>query len=142
MTGRMHGLRPWVARWPLRRALARFRRDQGGSATIESVIWMTAFFGLIILVSDASLAFFGKAEAFRAVQDGNRAYAVGRLTTPGAVKAWIEAEMEPIAPNAVATTTVSGGLVSSSLAMPASDLLLFGSLDAVSITVRSQHYVE
>ncbi len=147
MMGKTHGPRPWVPGRKLRRALARFRRNQDGSATVESVIWMVAFFGLIILVSDASLAFFGKAQAFRALQDGNRAYAIGYLATANEVKAWIEAEMELVAPTAEATTEVTevdgvDRLVSSSLEIPISDLTLFSSFDTVNIVVRSQHYVE
>ena len=123
----------------------RFVRDESGSATIESLLWLTVFFGLLILASDASLAFYGKAQALRIMQNGNRAFALGRLATTAATESWIETQFDALSPNAAATTTVNNGLVSTTMAIPASELVLFQSLNVArgwTITVRSQHFIE
>jgi Flp pilus assembly protein TadG len=130
-------------RWTRGRAWGgRFVRAEEGSATIEALIWLVAFFGLLILVTDASLAFYGKAQAFRIVQDGNRAYSVGRLTTPTATQDWVKRAIAPVAPNATAASVLQGGVISTSLSIPMADLTLFDSLGTGTVRVRAQHYVE
>ncbi len=122
---------------------ARFLRSEDGSATIESLIWFLAFFGFLGLVTDASMAFFGRAQAFRILQDGNRAYATGRLTSMDALETWIDAAIAPVSAEATVTSEVSNGIVRSQLNMPLSSLELFGMIPGSgTVTVVSSHYVE
>nr|WP_280922876.1 hypothetical protein [Rubellimicrobium aerolatum] len=113
--------------------------------TIEACLWIPLFFWLLTLICDASLVFQGKAQALRALEDGNRARAVHRLATEAETRAWIEARFDPVSPNAVARTTVADGIVTSTLAIPVLDLVSFNRLHAASgwsITVRAAQFVE
>lgn len=131
-------LRPRIlGRWE------RFLRSEDGSATVESLIWLLAFFSFLALATDASMAFFGRAQAFRILQDGNRAYATGRLTSMDELEAWIAVAIAPVALGATATSEVNNGIVRSRLDLPLSSLELFGLIPGDgTVIVRSAHYVE
>ena len=68
-------------RGKIRGALRRLLRAEEGSATVEVVLWIPFFLFLIALIADASLLFNRQAQMLRDVQNANRAYSVGRLTT-------------------------------------------------------------
>ena len=132
----------WVG---MRHHLERLRGDEDGGVTVESVLWMSFFFGLLILLTDVSLALRGRAEALRIVENGNRAFALRRLDTEEAAEAWIEEQYAPFSPEAVASMEVSGGIVATALTFPARDVTLFRSLNVTSgwtMTVRSQQHLE
>jgi len=120
-------------------------KDESGSSTVEFVIWLPVLIGLFALMVDVTLMFHGKTQVTRVVQDGTRAYAVGRLTNTDDVETFIEAAIAPLAPNASATTQSSGGIVTTTVRMPARDLLMFGSFTAftdLTMAVSSQHLLE
>jgi hypothetical protein len=111
------------------------------------VLWLPFIFFLLMLITDASLAFFSKAQAFRTIETGNRAFATSLLATTDDTASWIEDEFAYLSPSAEAATAtnVSEGLVSSSLQYPASEVVLFNTLNVLSgweITVTAQQYVE
>jgi Flp pilus assembly protein TadG len=125
----------------------RFARNEDGSVTIEAVLWFPMFIWLMMIIADASLAFFAKAEAFRIIQDGNRAFSTKALKTPGEVEAWVLAQFKQFSDDAVAVTdTISGGaIVRTRMAIPVDDVVLFNTLGVSwgwNINVRSQHYIE
>ena len=128
--------------------LARFRREEDGVASIESLFWVPIFAIFLCMVLDVSLLFYGKAQALRAVQDGNRALSVHTsVTTPEAAEEFILANLAGIAPNAEVDTSVDGttNIITTVAAIPASDLLSIGTFDYfddVIITVSAQHYLE
>lgn len=137
--GAQRGLRP--VRW-----VRRFARDESGLVTVEAVFWIAFFFGLLALITDVSLAFFAKAEAFRIVQNGNRLYSVKSLTTTGAVETWIENSFEANSPTANATTAVDDvndeTVVATVFTIPIHEVLLFGAPRDWSMEVGSMHFVE
>lgn len=125
----------------------RFARDERGAVSVEAVLWIPFFFVLLMLITDASLAFFSKAQAFRVIEAGNRAFSIKNLTSTAATELWIENEFKPLSRNVNAITTVdkARGIVFTTLEYPARDVSLFGSLNVLKgwkITVRSQQYVE
>lgn len=125
----------------------RFAREEGGAVSVEAVLWIPFFFILLMMITDASLAFFSKAQAFRVVEAGNRAFSIKNITSTAATELWIENEFKPLSPNVNATTTVdkARGIVFTTIDYPARDVSLFGTLNVLKgwkITVRSQQYVE
>ena len=42
----------------LKSFLQRFRREEGGSATIEAVLWLPFFVIFFVMIADVSLVFF------------------------------------------------------------------------------------
>ena len=97
----------------LRICLGRFAREQDGSVTIEAVMWLPFFMFLLVLVADASFIFNGQARALRIVQDGNRAFSVGRLEDPASTQTYIAASLAELSPGAVVSTTLNGGIITS-----------------------------
>lgn len=126
----------------LRQTTGRRLRDEEGSATVESVLWILMFAGLLGLITDASFAFYGRAQAVRVLQDGNRAYSTGRLKTTTEVQAWVGSALDSIVANATVSTQLVGNIVSSQAVLPVDSLTLFGMLPGDTIAIRSAHYVE
>lgn len=143
---------PGRRRLSLLRRSRRFAREEAGAVTVEAVIWIPFFFFILALITDASLAFFAKAEAFRIIQAGNRLYSIEQdkdANTAAELETWIENAFESRSANANATTTlveVSTGqtVVSTALTIPIREVMLFdaGVPDSWVMTVGSQHYVE
>jgi Flp pilus assembly protein TadG len=133
-----------------RRALRRFLRRSDGSATVEVVLWIPFFLLLIALIADASLLFNRQAQMLRAVQDANRAYSVGRLSSPAAVQTALIAAYQPVSTSVTATSTldtsvVSTGIIRTTLTVPARDVTSLGliaSLSNFNLSVTAQHYRE
>lgn len=128
-----------------RRRLGRFARDEGGAVTVEAVLWLPIFLIFLMLVADVSMAFYGKAQAFRTIQDANRALAVRRVPDTTAVVAMVENAYQAFAPNAQAASRVDNGVVTTWLRIPVSDLVIFVTLGNIldsDIYVSSSHYLE
>jgi len=131
--------------------LARFRRDESGSASIEALFWIPMFFAILVLGVEVCLITSKQSMVMRVVQDGNRAFALGRLE-PEAVDTYVTNALAAISPKADVTTTrfslpnvpEAKGLLTT-VEMPASDLSPFGVLPnftGMKIFVSSQHVRE
>ena len=115
--------------------VSRFCRDDSGTATVESVIWLPIFVWMLALVINVSMIVFEKNQAYRVLQTANRI-----LST-----AYIRQKSSHIAPEAVVTTRIENGVVTSELAYRVTDLLVPQALvDLANIWIRvsSQHFVE
>ena len=122
-----------------------FAKDESGSSTIEAVLWLPMFMLLLSMVADASFIFHGQAQALRIVQDGNRAFSVGRLEDAAATQAYIRSNLISLSRGARVTTTLSGGIITTTALISVDDLLAIGSVGALTgfdITVKSQHFLE
>lgn len=128
--------------------LRRFARDEGGTVTVEAVLWLPFFFSLLMIITDVSLAFYGKAQAFRVVQDVNRAVSVGRIATASSAKTILLNAVKELSPNAAADVVKNDQTVTTVVRMPSSDLVLFlGTVisyrfTGLTVTVGAQHYLE
>jgi Flp pilus assembly protein TadG len=137
-------------RGKIRGALRRLLRAEEGSATVEVVLWIPFFLFLIALIADASLLFNRQAQMLRDVQNANRAYSVGRLTTPAAVQTALVNDYTPMSSSVTATSTldtsvVSTGIIRTTLSIPARDVNSIGiiaSLSNFNLAVTAQHYRE
>lgn len=126
--------------------LIRFKEDERGLATIESLLWMPLFFYLFILITDVSFIFYGKAQALRVVQDGNRAYATNLLDLASAEER-ITTRLNSFAPGSTANMVYNGGtgLVTTRATLPAASLMAVGSIPNfvnLDVTITEQHYRE
>ena len=123
-----------------------FCRDEEGTATIESVIWFPIFVILLTLIMNVSLVFFTESQILRVVQDGNRAFSLGRLDDSTAVEGYILERLSYLDANITIATTISGGFVMTTVDVPASDLMplnmMTGAFDGVNMNVSAQQIVE
>jgi Flp pilus assembly protein TadG len=123
----------------------RFCRDSYGGATIEAVLWFPVFVAILGLVADASIAFNRQALALRVVQDANRSLSVGRLTSVEETQDFIVDRVRGFSPNATATTTVTAGIINSTVRLPAQDLRAVGLiplLNGLAMNVSAHHMAE
>jgi Flp pilus assembly protein TadG len=131
---------PAWARAVGRRAVA-FARNESGAVSVEAVLWLPFFFGFLMLVTDVSMAFYGKAQAYRMVQDVNRALSVGRITTPTQAKRVLVNAMNSYFPNGdpypqntqLISVCLSSGnsVVSTTVQIPIQGLVVFTSLGGI-----------
>ena len=105
-----------------------FVDDDSGTATVESLLWMPIFFFLFVLITDASFIFYGKAQALRIIQDGNRAYSVNRFDSDSEASAYIQARLRTLSPKATARTTVTNGVITTNATLDARELMAVGSI--------------
>lgn len=122
-----------------------FGRDERGTATVETVIWLPVFVWVLALIINISMVVFEKNQAYRVVQNANRILSTGYMQTEAETEAYIKQKIAHIAPDATVTTRIEDGVVTSEVAYQVTDLLLPQMVeDFANIWVRvsSQHFVE
>ena len=70
---------------------------------------------------------------------------VGRLTSNAETAQFVVDQLSNVSPNVLATTTVSAGLITTTVSVPLNDLDLFGIAKIFSgarMTVRAEHLME
>lgn len=126
-------------------AIARFWRRSDGSATVEAVLWLPLFFAAFGLMTDAAMVFNGHSRVMRVIQDANRNLSVGRLADETETETYILNALSSLAPDATATTTITAGVATTTVQVPAYDLEILGmfsSLNSLTLTITSQQYIE
>lgn len=116
-----------------------------GAATIEFVLWMPIFIAALCLIVDATMIFSNRTHALRVVQDANRSFAIGRLTTAEETESYISARISNLSPSATINTTVTQGIITTSVVMPSNELAALGVLDVAlsfDVGVSAQHMAE
>lgn len=129
----------------IQRAKARLFRKEDGSVSVEAALWLPLFMGLILLITNTSLVFYGQSQAMRVVQDANRAYSTGRLATEEEVRAFIAERLTPLTTEPIIETTVHQGVIYTTAQLPVEDLAHIGNLNMFSgyyVHVASQFFVE
>lgn len=133
------------------RRASRFLEDECGAAgVVEAALWIPFFLLLLTLFADASFLFNRQAQMLRTVQDVNRAYAVGQLTSPQEVHDTLAALYSPYSDavrveSVYDTTGPGGGLIRTSMSIPARDVVSIGiiaNLTNFDFTVASEQYRE
>lgn len=123
----------------------RFAATERGSGTVEMVLWMPIVVLLLVLITDASFIFNRRSEMLRTVQDGNRAFSVGRLSSTEETQTFIASRLRTFAPSAQVTTTLVNGVITTRASVELDDLLTFGAIPVLSVgrmAVQSQHFLE
>lgn len=132
-------------KWKLHRPIARGLLDESGAATVEFVLWLPVLAAIFGLVVDTSIIFGDQSQILRVVQDVNRAVSIGHVRTSDDAEAMILADIDNIAPNASVETTLSNGIITSTVTIPASDLSVTNLIDVFhdfNLTVSAQHLSE
>lgn len=128
------------------RLFRRFIADEEGSFSIEAVIWMPVFAMILAIIMNVSLVFFNESQMLRIVQDANRAFSLGRLEDAYETETYIAEQLAYLDADLTIITTLSSGVISTTLSVPATDLMpmnfMKGTFDNVQITVAAQHIVE
>lgn len=130
---------------PMARRLCRWMRGQDGSVSVEAALWLPIFMGLILLVTNTSLVFYGQSQAMRVVQDANRAFSTGRLATEAEVQDFIIERLAPLTSAPIVETVVHQGVIYTTAQLPVEDLAHIGRLNMFSgyhVNVASQFFVE
>ena len=125
--------------------VSRFRRDQDGSASIESLLFIPLFVLILVFILDVSMIFYGKAQALRIVQDGNRALSVGVFTETTDAENFISTAFGAYSPSAVINTSITDGIITTTAVFPARDLMVVGSIPVFAntqVSVTAQHFLE
>ena len=131
---------------PKRNDLSAFWSCEDGSATVETVILFPVFAMILSFVMNVSMVFFNESQILRVVQDGNRAFTLGRLDDADAVEAYITENLAHLSVALTIETLISGGFIETNLSAPATDLMPFNfmtsAFDGVTIGVSAQHIIE
>lgn len=114
------------------RCFRRFLSGVRGSVTVEMVLWTPIFLLLFGLLTDTSLIFGRQAEVLRILQDANRSLAVGHFKTVAEAQKYVTDKVKRISPHSTVAFTITKGIISSSVSMPATDLTVTGLLHSMS----------
>lgn len=123
----------------------RLREDESGAVTVEAVLWLPVFIFFFCAIVDLSFVFHQQAEAYRVVQDANRAFSVGRLGGIDETEAWITERLGHVSPRSEVETSVTDGVILTQLALPVEDMDatgMFGFLRGYKVTIASEHFLE
>ncbi len=127
-----------------------FLRQEGGSSSIEFVLWMPLVVAILLLVVDSSMLFMSRTQAMRVLQDTNRLYSVGQFTgTPAEriAKAQTYAlnRLHGLSPSATITTTETNRVVRTRATLETAEIAQIGFLGLMidtEMVVAAEHRVE
>ena len=74
----------------------KFRRSENGATTIETTLWIPVFFAFFALLFDIVMMFNGQAAALRIVQEANRDYSIGTISTLSGTRSRIKSNLASI----------------------------------------------
>lgn len=123
----------------------KFLRREDGTATVEAVLWFPIFIAVFGLMVDAAMIFHGQAKVLRVIQDGNRNYSIGRLTTETETENYIENVLADLNITATAETTETAGVAYTVVTVQAAQLQILGyfsALTSLEIQVGAEHMIE
>ena len=122
-----------------------FPRDERGSITAESVLWLPIFVVFFSMIADVSLVMHAQAKAMKIAQDVNRHASYGFYDTAAEMEALVAAKVTPFSPNATIDSSIGGQTVATTIILPTNDLFVVGFLGLftnMNITVSSLHLME
>jgi len=125
--------------------LKRFARDDAGGATVEFVIWLPMVLMAFGLTVDVSMIFHSQSQVLRIIQDANRNASIGRLRTSAEAEDYIETRLHGASAKANATSSITAGVISTTVTYPARDFQILGffkQFNDLRITVNSEHLIE
>ena len=115
---------------------------------MESVLWFPVFIAIFALIVDVSLIFNTQASITRLIQDANRAYAIGRITSAADAETYVKSRLGAAKddPDTTVSTTInSAGIITTAVSVEAGHYMsvgLFTALTGMKLRIVSQHYKE
>lgn len=126
--------------------LRAFCHCENGSYTIESVIWLPIYVFILAIMMNVSMVFFNESQLLRVVQDGNRSFAVGRISTLEAVEQYVTDRIAYLKVTPTVSSQLVDGIIYTNLSVAATDLMPFSMLHkffaGTDILVSAQQIVE
>jgi Flp pilus assembly protein TadG len=138
--------------------LKAFLRQEGGSATIEFVLWLPIVMAILLLVVDSSMLFMSRSHAMRVLQDTNRLYSVGQFTSNqqdieaaraerlAKARDYALSRLRGLSPSATVTAAeVGNGVVRTTATMSTKEIAAIGFLGMMidtTMVVSAEHRVE
>ncbi|WP_167853459.1 TadE/TadG family type IV pilus assembly protein [Roseovarius aestuariivivens] len=107
-----------------------FRRDTEGSASVEFVLWMPIFFGILMLVIDASILFMTQSNYWNVSRDTARLVSRHAMDATAA-EAYAKARASNGWATPTAEVTITNSTVTVNLSAPARDLSVFNAIGFV-----------
>ncbi|MHA6325975.1 TadE/TadG family type IV pilus assembly protein [Roseivivax sp. CAU 1753] len=123
----------------------RFVTDEGGSYSVEAVIWLPIFIFLTALIIDVSSIYYDKSQIAQIVQNANRAYSVGSFITDAETEDNVRESLLAYSANATVDTSVVDSNIETRVVVPASDLMglnIFPAFAPVNIVIAYKHLKE
>ncbi len=121
-----------------------FGSDEAGAATIEAVLWLPMFFYILCLTVDVTMIFHAYSRIVRSVEDVNRGFSIGRITSIEEGKAKLKASLSDYA-DLTSNIVVVDGVVVTNVSVPVKDLIVVGAASLLmsnSVEVKTQQYME
>ncbi len=75
------------------RTISTFLRAETGAVTIEFVLWVPIFVGLLVFVTDASIIYLTHSEMWSVARDTTRRMTTGQFTTPAQARDYAAAHL-------------------------------------------------
>lgn len=127
-----------------------FLRQEGGSSSIEFVLWMPLVIMILLLIVDSSMLFMSRTHAIRVLQDTNRLYSVGQFTgSPAervaAAQGYALQRLRGLSPSATVTTAENQRVVRTRATLETAEIAQIGFLGLMidtTMVVSAEHRVE
>lgn len=107
---------------------------------------MPIFAMLLAIIMNISMVFFGESQMLRVVQDANRAFSLGRFQDEVETQDYITAQLAYMGANMTVNTTLFGGIISTEVRAPATDLMplnfMTAAFNTIDVSVSAQQIVE
>ncbi|OWY06713.1 MULTISPECIES: TadE/TadG family type IV pilus assembly protein [Thioclava] len=122
-----------------------FLSAEDGATTIEALLWLPLFVGMLAVTVDVSLIFNAQSRILGIVQDVDRAYSVGRFENDEDTMARLRALLPYDQNTYTLDTSVTDGIIETRVTIPMSELVatgLFTKVLNMDLTVRDYRYME
>ena len=107
------------------RSVFTFLRAEKGAVTIEFILWVPIFVGLLVFVTDASIIYLTHSEMWSVARDTTRRMTTGQFTTPAQVRDYAAAHLFLGSRTYVIDPDI-GGDMSVTIAIGLGDATIFG----------------
>lgn len=124
------------------RKIARFRRAEEGTVTVEAAIWMPFWILFTFGIGEISLLFYGQARTLDVAQQAIRSYSVGHMESEDEVSDRIKAGLSGVSEDVDVRFALIDGNATATVTVPARDLSggigIFSTLTKFDVTVVAQ----
>jgi Flp pilus assembly protein TadG len=125
-----------------------FAKDQTGTATVSFVIWLPFVTGIIMLVADLASIMFQHANVDRVLQDANRLWATGMLSSGTETEQYITTNLTRPDGTVIGTreTDIIAMTATSTVRMQLTEIDMFGFFSTLvgdrQVVIRNQQVLE
>lgn len=131
-----------------RKLARRLSEDESGTATVEVAIWMPLLLAFFLLLVDASMILYNKAQILRAVQDLNRSISFQMIDAgnTAAVAQFMTDRLPGLMANlSTPIPNINNGLITTEMVIPSQQLTAIGVLNFLpdfDIRISATHLAE